>query len=614
MSSKQHDQLAAIDITTLKESSSAVSLGNDKCHSQCFDPAGDAATPANLTRAAINAGVNISILSDPETSRKCCSCRLCCYCVCMRQCCCSGQEKKKKPAAALDEALEESKLSKRVKLNYLAMCIFAFLTGSDFAVILPTLWDRLNDDYGASGSFMGLVMSSYSFTGVICGLIMGKLSDTTKKTKPFLLIASVFSIIGHLLYFVGINKFVLLLARAISGLGLGASTCAISYVARTTTAKQRTSVISIIMACRQLGLMFGPAFNLFLRKSNFYLFQFKVDRKSSPGLLMAFLWLLCGILLFIIYQEDKPTDQQVTAQAVDDNELGKKSEDSDENTKFIEKSKEAESPNGIGKAGKNQYSVYREQFLRLEILALLAITFFTYFNQTSLETIVTPFTEIMFGWSELENSILFCIGGTVIILSYVGIRVFGTWLKDRTILLIGIMTILTGLVIACVFLPFASQLKDPNIGLRLYRSRHSQNNSTSIKPAKILISNSSHIFNMPYLNQTDLSANSTGNSTQPIEYDFTLFPVFVLFVTLDVLGLPAIAICSASLFTKLIDNDVQGIGQGIQRGTLGLGTIFGPLLAGPFVTKPIILLSITLGFIFFIFLLVIFSFKRLKKS
>ena len=52
--------------------------------------------------------------------------------------------------------------------------------------------------------------------------------------------------------------------------------------------------------------------------------------------------------------------------------------------------------------------------------------------------------------------------------------------------------------------------------------------------------------------------------------------------------------------------------KGIQRGILGLGTIFGPLIAGPFVQKPIYLLACTLFLISMILILIIFSFNRLN--
>lgn len=96
-------------------------------------------------------------------------------------------------------------------------------------------------------------------------------------------------------------------------------------------------------------------------------------------------------------------------------------------------------------------NISRKEFVRVEIFILLVITFFTYFNQTSVETIVIPFTEIMFAWSELENSVLFCIGGAVIIVSYVLIRLLSHRLRvsDRCIMLAGLVIIATGLAIAC---------------------------------------------------------------------------------------------------------------------------------------------------------------------
>jgi hypothetical protein len=263
--------------------------------------------------------------------------------------------------------------------------------------------------------------------------------------------------------------------------------------------------------------------------------------------------------------------------------------------------------------------VYKKEFFRVEIFILLAVTFFTYFNQTSLETMVIPFTELMFGWNELHNSILFCIGGCIIILSYVMIRVLTTKFNDRAILLIGLVLILTGLVIGCTCLPFAKQLS--SVEIRSYKGKlpfgggFHQPSSTE----QPLLTTSRSLNETVDSDDLSVSLNEFnrsvfGNRTQgkEPEYDYQFFPAFVVFVILDVLGLPAIAIASASLFTKLIDNKVQGVGQGIQRGLLGMGTIFGPLCAGPLIMKPVILLAITLSIIAVIFVAFLFAFPRLK--
>ncbi|CAF0773560.1 unnamed protein product [Brachionus calyciflorus] len=459
------------------------------------------------------------------------------------------------------------KYKKDLKINYLCICLFAFLTGTDFAVIIPTLWDRLHNDFQATGTFMGLVISSYSFSGVISGLIMGKLSDLAQKNKIFFMVSIFFAVLGHILYFFGINKFLILFSRALCGISVGASTVALAFIARTTTEEKRTAVISLVMASRQFGLMFGPAFNILLRRVNFYLFdKFLVDRKSMPGLFMASSWSLYLLLFVFIFKE-------ITT------ELSTKENLDSENLIDISEKKQNDTSLNL----KQNLS----QFVRIEIFLLLGLSFFTYFNQTSLETMVTPFTEVMFGWSELENSILFCCGGIMIILSFLIIRLLSNRINDRSMILIGLSSILIGLIIACSFLPFVKKFD------------------------YLMPKNNSNQLNNQTSNYTNELINKSENKD---ENDTVFFGAFILFVVFDVIGLPVIAISSASLFTKLIDKSVQGFGQGIQRGILGIGSIFGPLCAGPFVYKPLVLMMITLTIIGVIFILIIIFFKKLKPT
>lgn len=488
------------------------------------------------------------------------------------------------------------KLSKSLKINYACICMYALFVGTDFAVIIPTLWDRLTIDFEATGVFMGIVLSSYSLSGVLSGIIMGKLSDDSVRTKLFLLISIVFGLSGHVLYFLGISKYVILLARVITGVSLGASTVLLAYVAKTTNESQRTSIISLVMASRQIGLMFAPAFNIFLRKSQFYLFNVTwlyVDRKSVPGLFMCVLWMVCFIVALAFFRDQPAMDITPTP-----------------NPGLAD-------PTSLKELKLNS-NIYKKEFVRIEIFILLGITFFTYFNQTSVETIVIPFTELMFGWNELQNSILFCVGGVIIILSYVIIRMLTRKLEDRVILLIGVVIILTGLVIACACLPFAKQLSAANIKIYLRKIKAEAAAKKYVKKEYAYLLDNEQSDDVDNNNRTMIDIkmlNATDDSSLVVYHDYALFPAFVVFVALDVLGLPAISICSASLFTKLVDNKVQGIGQGIQRGVLGVGTILGPLSAGPLIYKPIVLLAITLTFIFtiLIFLIVFFRHFKLKK-
>lgn len=445
-------------------------------------------------------------------------------------------------------------ITRRLKLNYASMCFFAFLTGCDFAVIIPTLWERLNKDFGGDGLFMGVVISAYSFSGVVSGFFMGKLSDEINSTKIFYISSTLFAIAGHIIYFLGISKYLILVSRCVCGFSLGASTVALAYIARTTSTEKRTGIISLVMASRQIGLMFGPGFNFFLRIFDFNLFGIewlRCDRKSSPGLFMFIWWLLC-LLVFIFAYSDAGDDDAAKSRA----EIEEKHEQEQ-----IEK-------------GERNFSSFKREFMRVEIIILLLTTFFTYFNQTSLETIVTPFTKFYFNWGELQNSILFCAGGTIIIISYVFVRLISKKFNDRVVLVLGTFFILIGLTVGCATLPFAKK------------------------------------FEANLLNNTLNNNNKTVEERADESMKF--FPAFVVFVFFDVIGLPAVAISSVSLFTKHVHHDKQGLGQGIQRGILGLSTIVGPLYAGLFIENAIVLIASTLTILLVIFVLIIVFYKRLR--
>jgi Na+/melibiose symporter-like transporter len=111
--------------------------------------------------------------------------------------------------------------NRQVMLTFCTICLFAFMTGIEYAVILPTVFEYVQTMTKAN-IYIGLVLSFYSISGSIAGLIMGKISDITGKVKILILISTVFEIGGNILYFVTQNIYVVLLGRLIAGVGMGA--------------------------------------------------------------------------------------------------------------------------------------------------------------------------------------------------------------------------------------------------------------------------------------------------------------------------------------------------------------------------------------------------------
>ena len=161
--------------------------------------------------------------------------------------------------------------------------------------------------------------------------------------------------------------------------------------------------------------------------------------------------------------------------------------------------------------------IYCEQYVRIEMIVLFLATFIAYFNQTALETIVAAFTEKHFGWNTVHTSILFAFAGLEIIIIYVLlVFVLTKRFEDRFLLVFGFISV----TVACALGAFFTW--------------------------------SFHSFGW------------SGQSSVGVT-DKRLFSMFIIFVVLDLLGLPFLAATSVSLFTKLTVKELQGFSQGMQR-------------------------------------------------
>ncbi len=72
-----------------------------------------------------------------------------------------------------------------------------------------------------AGYVMGLLLSVFALSGAIAGVIFGYLNDSGVSLKRLVLVGCVFKIIGNILYFIGINIYVVVISRLIAGIGMG---------------------------------------------------------------------------------------------------------------------------------------------------------------------------------------------------------------------------------------------------------------------------------------------------------------------------------------------------------------------------------------------------------
>ncbi|XP_046714373.1 major facilitator superfamily domain-containing protein 8 isoform X1 [Silurus meridionalis] len=455
---------------------------------------------------------------------------------------------------------------RKKKLTFITIGLIFLLSGVEYAVILPTIW-RFLQTLDAAPYFLGLSLSAFSFSGLLSGPLFGFWSDRTHGSKKIILFANCFEIIGNFMYFLGFSKWLLLSSRFVAGIGTGAGSSIFGFLTRITAPEDRSTVFAAVMACRQAGLLIGPAFNLFLRLCDFQLGPFVVNKYTAPGIFMCVLWLLLQLIVLLMYYDLSGRNEGSEEEKQEEEErLLVQSNDTPESYGTLPNSPAMDHAiaNGnltppdppseqIKTSAFQNFSAARAEYLREEVVVLLTAQFITLFNQTALETMVTPLTQQYFNFGELENSVMYCVCGVEVIAGFVFVRWLSKKVEERVVLSIG-----------------------------------------------LLLANISCVWCIIFL------ANPQGGFSWQLTE-------FIIGVFLQVLGLPFIAVAQVSLFSKVTAEKTQGFSQGIRRSVGGLATILGPLWAGSLTSNLYVMLGVMTGLLVLFTIMMAFSYKRLVE-
>ncbi|XP_072037051.1 uncharacterized protein [Amphiura filiformis] len=577
--------------------------------------------------------------------------------------------------------------------------LFFLFGGIEYAIIMPTVYLYIQE-LGGDPSFLGVVLAAFSFTGLIAAPIFGILQDKYHNTKFLVLFANMFEIIGNFMYFMGINLMMLLGSRLIAGIGAGVGSSLFAQIARTTTEAERAAAISVAMAARQVGLLFGPGLNLFLQHFDFWIGPWKADAYSSAGLFMCALWILLQIFIFLFYfdlppieegkrknsqegeessSEDSQSENQESRRLSNNSNKSKLSQslpanggysgsfeeggiiniapmwgsnsvvadarsrafsttswnreltyptdhvdikhdpmvnvdlekddlyDPPEVDSVKENGDQQNGSSGYGSTGqgtgtlsdeKRPVRTWQEEYLREEIVVLLASQFIFFFNQTVLETALTPMTQRLLNFGELENSILYCICGVEVVLGFIVVKYLSKFTSDRALLLAGFIIELISVVWLLIFYPNANP-DEPYENL-----------------SWALIGVLSVVAGLPCLMVSGISLYSklTSLETQEFVVDARAFNLmwFSIGVIVEVSGLAFIAVSVISLYSKVTSMDTQGFSQGIRRAVGGLATILGPLWAGGTVLMGYVMFGVMTFLFTFILILMALSWSKLE--
>uniref|UniRef100_A0A3Q4MB47 Major facilitator superfamily domain containing 8-like 2 n=1 Tax=Neolamprologus brichardi TaxID=32507 RepID=A0A3Q4MB47_NEOBR len=434
-------------------------------------------------------------------------------------------------------------------LTFLTIGLIFMLSGIEYAVILPTIW-RYLQILEAPPYFLGLGLSAFSLSALVTGPLFGIWSDRSKTTKSIVLFSNVFEIVGNFMYFIGYSKWLLLCSRIVAGVGAGAGSSIFGFLTQSTQPEERAGIFAAIMAGRQAGLLVGPAFNLFLRLCDFKLGPFVVNKYTSPGIFMCLLWVLLQFVVLAMYWDVPPISCEGGATMME-----MKQEEVEEEVPLMGSDEEPVHTYRALNSDQLETSTSSDmqpihRFLREEVVVVLTAQFITLFNQTALETMVTPLTQRHFNFGELGNSLMYSLCGVEVIVGFFFVRWLSRKVADRAVLAAGLVICCTACIWCLIFL-----------------------------------------------------CNPRG-ANLPLS-------AFIIGVFLQLLGLPFVAVSQVSLFSKVTAEKTQGFSQGVRRSVGGLATILGPLWAGGLTNNLYIMLGMMLALLLMI--TVTLSYDRLTE-
>jgi DHA1 family tetracycline resistance protein-like MFS transporter len=148
-----------------------------------------------------------------------------------------------------------------------AVYFTVFLDLLGFGIILPIM-PYFAESLGASGVWLGALMTAYSVAQFLGAPLIGSLSDRYGR-RPVLLLAIAGS--GVSMAFSGFASELswLLFARIFAGFFGGSIAAAQAYIADMTTPETRAKKMGLLGACIGLGFVFGPALGALLSDYGF---------------------------------------------------------------------------------------------------------------------------------------------------------------------------------------------------------------------------------------------------------------------------------------------------------------------------------------------------------
>ena len=174
---------------------------------------------------------------------------------------------------------------RRSPLVIVYLTVFVDLLG--FGIILPLL-PFYAEKFGATGLWVGALLTAYSASQIVGAAFLGRISDRIGR-RPILLLSLLGSTLSLTLTGLATSLLLLLAARSLAGLFGGSIGTAQAYIADLTKPEERAKYMGLLGASIGMGFVLGPGIGGFLAPFGFGTAAFVAAALCGLNLLFALL-------------------------------------------------------------------------------------------------------------------------------------------------------------------------------------------------------------------------------------------------------------------------------------------------------------------------------------
>ena len=193
---------------------------------------------------------------------------------------------------------------KRTK-TLIAFTLLDLFLGMEYSAIMPTMYLYLTTLINSSHPmlFYGLIPASFYIANVLSGILLGRISDKTRKVRLILQFGNMLILFGNLVYSLHFSPLFPLLGRIMAGLGAGVRSVIYGEMGRVYRADEIARYIAIICIACAIGYGLGPLVNIVFKNVNLDIGGWHLNYTNMPGVYMAIIFGVNQLIFFFMVHD-----------------------------------------------------------------------------------------------------------------------------------------------------------------------------------------------------------------------------------------------------------------------------------------------------------------------